>query len=71
MRIVEGVESVWYYHLSETGENGKSALCGNKDVMTTSIPLSTWGHVSHINEGYCKKCEEIYNGNKNKNRKDS
>jgi hypothetical protein len=35
MKIVEGIASVWHYHLSETGKNGKPALCGNKNVMQT------------------------------------
>lgn len=39
--IVEGVESIWFYHLSESGENGKPSLCGNSNVMCTEAPLST------------------------------
>jgi len=58
--IVEGAESVWHYHLSETGKSGEPALCGNKNVMKTLIPLKTWGMKSgHIPESYCKKCEKI------------
>lgn len=57
--IVEGAESVWHYHLSETGDNGKPSLCGKGIMMQTEIPLSTWNTKSHIPTSYCKKCEEI------------
>jgi len=62
MYIVEGVASVWHYHLSETGKNGLPALCGNKNVMHTAIPLKNWGdkRPSHIPSSYCKECGEIY-----------
>jgi len=59
MKIVEGVEGYYFYHLSETGKNGQPALCGKKEVMHTSIPLKTWGYKGHLNERYCKKCEEL------------
>lgn len=60
--IVEGVESVWRYHLG-TVEKTKfgykcNALCG-RNVMQTSIPLKTWGMISHIGEKYCSECEKI------------
>lgn len=61
LKIVEGIESVWYYHLSETGDNCKPALCGNRRVMRTSIPLKTWGMRSHIGEKYCSECEKAAN----------
>ena len=57
LKIVEGAASVWHYHLSETGKSGDPALCGEKKVMATSIPLSSWGQVSHLHESYCKDCE--------------
>jgi len=61
LKIVEGVESTWHYHLSETGENAKPALCGNKNVMMTKIPFSNWGKKStHIPESFCKECNAIY-----------
>jgi hypothetical protein len=52
LHIVEGVESVWHYHLSETGLNGKPALCGRKEVMLMrdsgiSVP------------GLCPSCEKF------------
>lgn len=59
LKIVEGVESVWHYHLSKTGESGKEALCGNKRVMATKIPLSTWNSKpNHIPSYYQKITEE-------------
>jgi hypothetical protein len=27
--------------------------------MLTHIPVDTWGFKSHLNEKYCKKCEEL------------
>jgi hypothetical protein len=64
LKIVEGAESVWHYHLSETGANGKPSLCGWKEVMHTDIPLNTWGRKPyagyHIAESFCKKCDKIY-----------
>lgn len=59
LHIVEGAESVWHYHLSETGENAKPPLCGKGLMMRTKIPLKRWGQRSHIGETYCKECEEI------------
>ena len=58
-KIVEGVEGYYYFHLSETGKNGQPALCGNKNVMSTGLPLNTWGFKGHLNERYCEKCEKI------------
>lgn len=58
LKVVEGVEGYWHYHLSETGISGRPALCGNKRVMHTEIPLSTWGTKSHLNEKYCSECEK-------------
>lgn len=58
LKIVEGVESVWFYHLSDTGKNGQPALCGNKRVMSTHMPLSAWGTRGHLNEKYCPECEQ-------------
>ncbi len=55
IRIVEGVESVWVYHLAKD----KKALCGKQGIMETKIPLNTWGMKSHIGEKYCRKCEDI------------
>lgn len=60
MKIVEGVAGVWHYHFSESGLNGKPALCGEKNVMQTEVPLTTWGGKGHLNETYCKECENIF-----------
>ena len=54
--LVEGIESVWHYHLSD---DGRHALCGAR-VMISSAPESSWGYRSgHLHERYCKKCEEL------------
>ena len=55
--IVEGIESVFHYHIAENGK----ALCGRRRVMKTAIPLKAWGTVSHLKEKYCEKCEKIFN----------
>lgn len=57
IKIVEGVESTWFYHLSMSGDNYQPALCGKTSVMTTSLPLKSWGIVSHLHERYCPDCE--------------
>jgi hypothetical protein len=54
LKITEGVEGYFYYHLSLAGNKTKS-LCG-KTVMNTEIPLTTWGRVGHLKERYCKDC---------------
>ena len=59
MQLVEGIAGHYVYHISETGENCKPALCGNKNVMKTGVRVSTWGMVSHLNEKYCKECERL------------
>ena len=61
MKIVEGVEGFWHYHLARDGE--KKALCGNERVMETSIPLSAWNSTPkdyHIPEKWCKECEAVW-----------
>jgi hypothetical protein len=64
MKVVEGILGYYFYHLSETGANGKPALCGNKEVMSTEVPITFWGKKSHLNEKWCKKCWDIYTQNK-------
>lgn len=59
LKIVEGVESIWFYHLSRTGKPAKPALCGNARVMQTELPLESWGLRGHLNEKYCPECEKI------------
>ena len=58
LKIVEGIEGYYFYHLSESGKNMQPALCGKKTVMITHLRLSSWGKKSHLNERYCKECEE-------------
>ena len=60
IKIVEGIAGYFYYHLSESGNNGQPALCGNTEVMCTELSIRTWGMRTHLKETYCKKCEEIY-----------
>ena len=60
MKVVEGVEGVWFYHLSESGLSGQPALCGEKHVMSTSIPLTYWGTKGHLHERYCLGCGILY-----------
>ena len=60
MFIVEGVSGYYFYHLSETGLNARPALCGNKKVMQTGLPIESWGMKTHLNERYCKECEIKY-----------
>jgi hypothetical protein len=60
LKVVEGVEGIWHYHISETGRNGQPALCGKTNVMSTELPLSLWGKKGHLNETYCEECERIW-----------
>ena len=71
MKVVEGVEGIWHYHLSESGKSDQPALCGKLNVMSTEIPLSVWGKKGHLNETYCEECEKIWkNGSKDKRHQD-
>lgn len=54
--ITEGIHGTWYYHLS-TPDRLTRGLCGNQ-TMPTSLPLASWGTVSHLRERYCEKCQE-------------
>ena len=59
MDFILCLAGVWHYHLSETGENYKPALCGKVEVMRTEIPLTAWRIKSHLNETYCDECERL------------
>ena len=60
--ICEGISGMWHYHLHRNGTPEK-ALCGAR-TMSTSLPMSTWGHKSdHIPESYCEECEKMYQEN--------
>lgn len=58
LTVVEGVESVWYYHLRRSDPRVCDSLCG-RTVFSTEIPLTGWGTVSHLKERWCKDCEKI------------
>lgn len=53
MRIGEGVHGTFSYHLHVEGTH--QALCGTQ-IMRTSVPLESWGVVTHLSERYCEKC---------------
>lgn len=55
LEVSEGIAGTWFYHLSD-GPNKAFSMCGAR-VMVTNVPLSAWGHVSHLKERWCKKCE--------------
>jgi hypothetical protein len=62
LKIVEGVESVWFYHLSVSGKNYDPALCGRREVMRTQLPISSWGYKDgNVPSKYCSKCNDQYN----------
>jgi hypothetical protein len=54
--LVEGISGHWHYHLSS---DGKTAICGERGVMQSHAPESTWGFRGHLRETYCKKCHLI------------
>ena len=56
--VTEGVESTWYYHLSEVKDGRETvAICGAR-VMHTEVPITAWGFVGHLKERWCKACHE-------------
>lgn len=57
LKIVEGIEGYYFYHLSKSGKNMQPALCGNRNVMSTNCKISSWGKRTHIKERYCTECE--------------
>lgn len=62
LRVVEGISSTWHYHLRDHGQPSplsQPATCGAR-VMTTEIPLATWGTVGHLRERWCQKCAEAH-----------
>lgn len=54
--LLEGIAGIWHYHLP--GDNG-AALCGERRVMGTSAPVSTWRqwYPDHLPVSYCVECE--------------
>lgn len=57
LHVTEGIAGYWSYHLSRQGTNA-TALCGAR-TMSTSIPLSGWGHIGHLNEKWCTECTRL------------
>ncbi len=60
MKITEGIESTWHYHLSHD-DNTEKSLCGRL-TMHTSIPLDRWGKTPpnyHIPEKWCAECQRL------------
>lgn len=60
LKVVEGVESTWHYHLAPA-DKPFTALCGATS-MHTGIPLDRWGRTPanyHIPEKWCAKCRSI------------
>lgn len=56
-QVVEGICGTWYYHLAKKDESPNRALC-DAQTMSTKIPVTTWGLITHLNERYCKKCKK-------------
>ena len=64
MKIVESIYGTYFYHLSDSGKTGRSALCGNINVMSTEVPMSSWNtKPGHLHEKYCEKCDKIFKEN--------
>lgn len=58
-KIVEGIESIWHYHLAPVNGGFIRGLCGAR-TMPTHAPLNSWGLLpKHFRTSYCKKCEEL------------
>lgn len=57
LTIVEGIAGTDFYHLRIAGQS--AALCGESNVMPTSVPIGAWGLVTHLHERYCKECENM------------
>lgn len=53
IRIGEGIHGTFSYHLHVEGTH--QGLCGTQ-IMRTSVPLESWGVVTHLGERYCEKC---------------
>ena len=58
LRLVEGVESVWNYHLA-FGPAVQALRNPARTMMSTGIPLAAWGHRDHIPSSYCRECERL------------
>lgn len=57
-RVREGIASVWYYHVADESNN---PLCGNKQTMSTEIPIESWGRRGgNVPASYCTECTKAY-----------
>jgi hypothetical protein len=58
--IVEGVSGTYHYHLRDASLPNAASLpstCGAR-VMTTRLPLNSWGVKDHIPSHWCRTCAE-------------
>lgn len=59
LHVIETVSGNWFYHLTLNEKYPWTTLCGRDSfLMFSNARLDQWGHRSHLNEGYCSKCEE-------------
>lgn len=59
LKIVEQAPGNYYYHLSETGRSNEAALCGERNTMSTELPLGLWGRSGKLGERYCETCMDL------------
>lgn len=59
--VAESISGTYFYHVRDANSTTDAyrALCGAR-VMTTSIPMSDWGVVTHLHDRWCKQCREAY-----------
>ena len=56
--VTEGLEGIWYYHISRKDDSTKS-LCG-ENVMYSNMSLDEWNtEPTHIPYKFCKRCQEL------------
>lgn len=59
LRVVEHVSGNWFHHVAELGSY--TALCGERAVMNTNIPIHRWGESCgnvKIKYRWCGECRE-------------
>jgi hypothetical protein len=54
--VAESIHGTWFYHIRRPGEF--KSLCG-REVMSCGIPMSDWGVKTHLDEGWCSKCQRL------------
>lgn len=57
LEVVGTIYGYWAYHLAPKGET--QTLCGREDIISTNVPLSSWGVESDPMRQYCSECEEM------------